>query len=251
MAGKKNDIGLVFKKAICGLAALSVAATVGCTSYDPILEGKRVPVFRPDAPIILGRRIDDLGGAVSEKECGYSIAGNNQIWRDKDNARIFAGLPTESKIDAPKRVVCGGDFIYAGLSTGELVKVNAKTRDLAWTADVFAEHLPVGGSPFLDIIAAPTVNGGFVYAGGLGGAFCKLRETDGKKVWCLPISAQAVLKKTDKFHFVLSADNDLFAVSNDGKIYWTANVADNDRDFETTEECAMGVNLADGEKCRE
>lgn len=231
-------------------AAIISVAMFACSSRDPILEGARVPVFKKDAPVVLGQKINNMGGEIPEKKCSYAIDDSNQIWRESDNMRIFAGLPTESKIDAPRVVACDGGFVYAGLSTGELVKVNVRTRDLEWTADVFAEHLPTGGPPFLDIIAAPVVNGGFVYAGGLGGAFCKLGDKDGKKIWCLPISVQAVVHSTKNFNFVLSADGDLFAVSNDGKIYWMAKDAGKNKGLETTEKCAMGVDLTDGEKCQ-
>jgi outer membrane protein assembly factor BamB len=174
----------------------------------------------------LDKKPADIGPDVVPEECGFVIDGNNQIW--SGSRRVFAGLATESEIKVEKRVVCHGGFVYAGLSTGELVKARASDGELMWTADIFTGHAPAGGSPFLDIIAAPVYSGGFVYAGGLGGAFCKIRDKDGSKAWCLPVGVQEIVKQTKNFSFILTTGNELLAVSADGKVYTKEKVGDDE-----------------------
>ena len=213
---------MMAKKLIIHNPQLITCATlcilIACSKTDPTLPGDRIPVFDTGAPTVLDREPDDWGRDIEPQKCDFTIDGGNRIW--KGRARIFAGLPTESEINAPKRVACNGKFVYAGLSTGELVKVDSATRNLEWTADIFAAHAPTGGSHFLDIIAAPVLNGGFAYAGGLGGAFCKIRDSDGAKIWCLPIGVVEITRSTTKFNVLISTENELIAVSTDGKVYW-------------------------------
>ncbi|MDR2268966.1 MAG: PQQ-like beta-propeller repeat protein [Rickettsiales bacterium] len=221
------------------------------------MEGTRIPIFKRAEMVILNKKIDDIGQPLapagdkddkSSSACDYTIDSSNQIWRQ--GRRIFAGLPTVSEIRISKKVICNGGFVYAGLSTGELVKVDAATRELAWTADIFAENLPTGGAPFLDVTAAPVYNGGFVYAGGLGGAFCKLRDSDGKKIWCLPVAVQEIIASTQKFNWILTTDGEVLAVSTDGKIYWKAKVGRGGRHTDDSKECVMGLNISDGNECQ-
>jgi outer membrane protein assembly factor BamB len=227
---------------------LLLALAAACSKSDPILPGDRSPVFKKDDIVVLDKKIDDPGALLSPEKCDYVLDGNNMIW--KGEARIFAGLPTESEIRTPKTAACRGDFVYAGLSTGELVKVNAKTRDLEWTADIFAERAPTGAPPFLDIIAAPVLNGGYVYAGGLGGEFCKARDSDGAKIWCLPVGVQEILRSTKNFNFILTTDGDLLAVSADGKVYWRSSAAERDDDCDAAADCILCANISDGKSCQ-
>jgi outer membrane protein assembly factor BamB len=218
MSGARRAIFNELKTRVIRTACiLHCALLVGCETSDPILPGARKPVFARDELVVLDKKIGDAGVPLVPEKCDFTIDGNNMIW--KNGVRIFAGLPTESEIKTDKKTACHGDFVYAGLSTGELVKVNAKTRDLEWTADIFAERAPTGATPFLDIIATPVYNGGFIYAGGLGGAFCKIRDKDGEKIWCRPIAVQEITASTKKFNFVKSADGREFVISTDGAVY--------------------------------
>lgn len=188
-----------------------------CTSADPVLPGKRIPIFKSDAVVIQDKKITDFGTPLVSQSCALTIDESNRIWHGK--VQIFAGLPTNSEIASDRRVMCQGNFVYAGLSTGELVKINIKTHKLIWKADIFAENNPTGGSPFLDILATPVYNGGFVYAGGMGDAFCKIKDSNGVKVWCIPISVQDILQSTKDYNVVLLANGEKLVIDTNGKAY--------------------------------
>lgn len=241
-AFSKNGRGRGFAAAL-----LLCAICAACSKTDPILPGERSPIFKKSDVVVSDKKVVDPGAPLSPEKCDYTLDGNNMIWDGK--TRVFAGLPTESEIKAPKTPVCRGGFVYAGLSTGELVKVNAGTRNLEWTADIFAERAPTGAEPFLDIIAPPVPNGRFVYAGGLGGAFCKIRDSDGSKVWCLPVGVQSIALSTKNFNFILSTDGDLMAVSSGGEVYWRVR-ADKKCAEPASADCVLCANISDGEKCQ-
>jgi len=202
------------------LFSYSLILLSGCSKSDPVLEGIRLPVFRTEELFIAGELPADTGTPLAVQDCEFTIDGNNQVWKGK--TKIFAGFPTSSEIKVKKSVACNGKFVYAGLSTGELVKINSDTREVLWTADIFAENMATGGSPFLDIIATPVVNDGFVYAGGLGGEFCKIADKDGKKIWCVPVSVQKTDGATDKFILVRTTDNKKYGITTAGKVYENA-----------------------------
>ena len=188
-----------------------------CSKSDPILPGHRIPIFGQNRLEISDEKVHDLGEPLQAAPCDFTIDRNNQIWQGE--RRIFSGFPTASKINVQRKVVCNGRYVYAGLSTGELVKVNSETRNIEWIVDIFAPHIPTGGSPFLDIIAPPVFNNGYIYAGGLGGAFCRIRDRDGAKIWCLPISVQDIVKSTRTFNVIRTTDGERFAISTDGTVY--------------------------------
>jgi outer membrane protein assembly factor BamB len=92
-------------------------------------------------------------------------------------------------------------------------------------ADVFKEHSLTGGTSVVDIIAHVGLDGKYVYAGGLGDAFCKLTAESGKKVWCVDISVPVDFIIIDNFAFVVGADNNLYAVNTiKGDVYWRIEV---------------------------
>ncbi|MDR2769846.1 MAG: hypothetical protein LBB08_00165 [Rickettsiales bacterium] len=199
--------------------AVFLVAMAACGKSDPILPGVREPVFKGHELAISGKKhVSDLGDPITTEQCNCRIDEKNQIFCGKK--RIFRGFATESVVSTPngKKPLCSGGFVYGGLSTGELVKVSPSGY-VEWAADIFSEFAPTGGAPFLDIVARPAAIGGFIYAGGLGDAFCKLRDKDGEKIWCLRISVQSI-RINRNFIVVEAADGKVYAVSADnGRTY--------------------------------
>ncbi len=77
----------------------------------------------------------------------------------------------------------------------------------------------------VDIIAHVGIDGKYVYAGGLGDAFCKLNANTGDKVWCLNISTGVDFIMVDDFIFVVGTDNNLYAINKqNGEVYWRTEI---------------------------
>lgn len=208
----------------------TLAALAACDKHDPILPGTRSDVFNTKSIRVLNETVPNLPQNISEKDlqdCPYTQKSDNTIWND--TRKIFSGFPTNNSVNADRVPVCKGGFVYAGLTTGEVVKINGRTRSIAWIADVYRQSNMMGGASILDIVAPIQIIDGYVYAGGLGGAFCKISDASGKSAWCIDISVEKPFVITSGTAFVLDTDNNLDAIRlRDGAIYWRTSVKKSD-----------------------
>jgi len=199
-----------------------VALIAGCAKHDPILPGVRTPIFDTPNATVLGITIENLpvtAVEMSQNDCPYRQNSSNTIWDGE--RKIFTGFPTTNSVHANTSPVCAGKYVIAGLTTGELVRVNPKNRQISWIADIYSQTNMTGGASVLDIVAPIIVDGTSVYAGGMGDAFCRVNINTGTKKWCTPISVTRPFIVTEPASFVIGADNALYAVRNtDGAIYW-------------------------------
>ncbi len=206
-----------------------LAGLCACSSHDPILPGTRTAVFSTTQKNILNINIEQLPetslkpSAEQDEKCTYTQDQENVIWDGEK--RVFSGFPTGNSVKSVKKPVCNGNYIYAGLTTGELVKIDAKNRQIAWIADIYRNSNMTGGATIVDIIAPIVINGTNVYAGGLGDALCKINDKTGTKIWCTDISVGLPFIVTQNAIFVVSTDDNLYAIRpNDGAIYWTSSI---------------------------
>jgi outer membrane protein assembly factor BamB len=202
---------------LCSLLFVSA-----CSKQDPILPGNRESIF-PDTSIkVIDKKIPSLPDNIINEptnDCPYTQDSSNTIWNG--DKKMFSGFATSNFVKNNQKPVCDGGFIYAGLTTGELVKVNAKTREIAWISDIYRQSNMLGGASMLDIVAPVIVKNDGVYAGGLGDAFCKLNKSDGHKIWCADIGVSESFTIVDNFAFVVGTNNKLYAVNtSNGEIYW-------------------------------
>ena len=129
------------KVAIFALCAVALCA---CDKHDPILPGERQGIFATDNVRVLNTPVPDAPENIAEREsvdCPYTQDNQNTIWNG--DKKIFAGFPTNNYVIGQKSPVCNDGFVFAGLSTGELVKVNPKNRQIAWIADVYRQKWKV------------------------------------------------------------------------------------------------------------
>ena len=205
---------------------LSVLALCACDKQDPILPGVRSPIFGESSVSILNTDITDLPDnayKMSDIDCPYTRDASNVVWNG--NRKIFSGFATNNAVATDIKPVCAGKYIYVGLTTGELVKIEPKSRKIMWIADIYRASNMTGGASILDIVAEPIVRDNYVYAGGLGDAFCKLNATSGTVFWCANISVATDFTIVGDTAFVVSGDKKLYAVRlADGAAYWTVDV---------------------------
>lgn len=199
-----------------------VGLVCACETHDPILPGVRTAIFETNKINVLNKSIDDLpmdARVVDNASCKYSQDSSNVIW-DGDR-KIFSGFPTSNSVKSNQRPVCSGKYVYAGLTTGEVIKINPKNRQIVWIADVFRASNMTGGAPMVDIIAPIVPIDKYVYAAGLGDAFCKINASTGDKKWCLNIGSALPFVTAGNYAFIVSTDNVLYAVElPSGNIMW-------------------------------
>lgn len=205
----------------------TLVALGACSKHDPILPGTRSAIFATNAPVVLNQSITDLPATTvagdADANCPYTQDASNVI--KNGDRKIFSGFPTPNSVHSNMHPVCSGKYVYAGLTTGEVVKVDTKTRNIVWIADVFRPSNMTGGASVVDIVAPIMLHNGTVYAGGLGDAFCAINATSGVKKWCTYIGTAHPFVITNAAAFVVGTDNNLYAVRmRDGAIYWRAAV---------------------------
>ena len=201
-------------------------ALVACDKHDPILPGTRTAVFDSTDVKVTNKTITTI--PITEfthdnTNCPYTQDNTNVI-RNGDK-KIFTGFPTKNTVTAQRQPICDGKYIYAGLTTGEVVKINPNNRNIAWIADIFRASNMTGGTPTVDIVTPIVPMKNSVFAGGLGDAFCKLNATSGVKQWCANIGVGVPFTVTEKHTFVVTTDNNLYAIDNqDGTAVWKTKI---------------------------
>lgn len=208
------------RKAIAFLGcAMAMAA---CDKHDPVLPGVRTAVFDTTSVAVKNKTITDLPVTeinVNNNDCPYTQDNANVI--RKGDKKIFSGFPTKNTVAADKQPLCDGKYIYAGLTTGEVVKINPNNRNIMWIADVFRPNNMTGGAPMVDIVTPIIPIKNAILVGGLGDAFCKLNTTSGAKQWCINIGVAVPFTVTENYTFVAATDNNLYAIDNkDGSAIW-------------------------------
>ncbi len=201
---------------------LCALALVACDKHDPILPGVRDDIFSTKTLNILNTPVPNAPENIVQTEsvdCPYTQNADNTVW--DGTRKIFSGFATGNSVAGTRNPVCNGKYVYAGLSTGELVKINPRTREMVWVADIYRRSNMTGGASVLDIIAPIQIHGKYVYAGGLGDAFCKILDSTGIPVWCADIGVEKPFIITDNGAYVLDTEKNLNAVRlSDGAIYW-------------------------------
>lgn len=206
---------------------LLLIGIVGCSKHDPVLPGNRVDIFDDTKIRIENIDVPQLSETAKniygDENCDYRQDSTNTIWREND--KIFSGFATDSIVKSNQSPICDNGFIYTGLTTGEVIKINPVNKKIIWIADVFRASNMTGGASVVDIIARIGVDKNFIYAGGLGDAFCKINKTNGNKIWCLNISVPVDFVMVDDFAFVVGADNYLYAINTtNAKIHWKTEI---------------------------
>lgn len=208
------------------LALCSIVLLTACSKHDPILPGQRESIFPGDSLIVTNKEITNLPENIADaksSDCPYTQDSSNVIWNG--DKKIFSGFPTSNFVTSKQKPTCDGDFVYAGLTTGELVKVNPKNRNIEWVTDVYRESNMTGGASVLDIVAPVVVKSDGVYVGGLGDAFCKLDKIGGHKKWCINLGVAEPFIIVNNFAFVVGTNNRLYAINtSSGEIYWSKKV---------------------------
>jgi len=202
-------------------------ALSACSKHDPILPGVRHDVFDNNDITVKNMAVPELSQNIKnisgDADCPYRQDGTNTIWNG--DKKIFSGFAPENTVKNSQSPICKNEFIYTGFSTGEVVKINTSTNRLVWATDVFRANNLTGGASMVDIVAHVGVDDKYVYAGGLGDAFCKLNAKNGDKIWCINISVPTDFIMVDDFVFVVGTDNNLYAINaQNGDVYWSHEV---------------------------
>ena len=205
------------------LMLIGLVALGACDKHDPILPGTRTAIFDNGTSLnILNTNIENLPDTLptaNTNDCKYTV-DNTNIIRDGDR-KIFIGYPASNSMDIEIKPLCDGGYLYSGLHTGNVVKVAPKTRRISWMADVYSESNMIGGAATVDVVAPLVMDGDYIYAAGMGDAFCKINKETGHKKWCTSVGTRYPFIILKNVAYIVGLDKYLYAVRlTDGAIYW-------------------------------
>jgi outer membrane protein assembly factor BamB len=128
--------------------------------------------------------------------------------------------PTSVAVSGPPAYDSG--ILVAGFSSGTLAALDANAGTPIWEqsfASAFGQASPLD---FSDIVAAPVIAGGVVYAVGLGQTMQAIDLRSGNKVWGKEVSGTQALYAAGGFVFALDNSQTLAAIhADDGLVCWT------------------------------
>jgi outer membrane protein assembly factor BamB len=193
-----------------------------CNRHDPILPGVRDNIFNTDSVNVLNVPVPNTPDNITQMEyqdCPYTQKSDNTIWNG--DRKIFSGFATNNYVSGTRNPICNDSYVYAGLSTGEFIKLNPTNRQIMWITDVYRQSNMTGGASVLDIVAPAQIYKNYVYVGGLGGAFCKISDKTGNTTWCTDVSTEHPFIITGETIYLVDTYNNLVALRmRDGAMYW-------------------------------
>jgi outer membrane protein assembly factor BamB len=177
----------------------------------------RQPLDLParSAPTIAGNLV-----AVIEQNdilLTFDAATGTPGWRFVGDVQA---APTSVAVSGPPAYDSG--IVVAGFASGTLAALDANAGTPLWEQSFSSAFGQASPLDFSDIVAAPVIAGGVVYAVGLGQTMQAIDLRSGNKVWSKEISGTQPLYAAGGFIFVLDNSQTLAAVhADDGLVSWT------------------------------
>jgi outer membrane protein assembly factor BamB len=113
-------------------------------------------------------------------------------------------------------------IIVAGFASGTLAAIDTNSGTPLWEQSFSSAYGQASPLDFSDIIAAPVIAGGVVYAVGLGQTMQAIDLRSGNKVWGMNTAGVQPLYAAGGFVFVLDNNQLLAAIhQDDGLVSWT------------------------------
>jgi outer membrane protein assembly factor BamB len=177
----------------------------------------RQPLDLParSAPTIAGNLV-----AVIEQNdilTTFDAATGTPGWRFVGDVQAVA---TSVAVSGPPAYDSG--IMVAGFASGTLAALDANSGTPIWEQNFSSSYGQASALDFSDIVAAPTIAGGVVYAIGLGQTIQAIDLRSGNKVWSRSVSGAQPIYAAGGFVFVLDNQQKLAAIhADDGLVSWT------------------------------
>ena len=111
--------------------------------------------------------------------------------------------------------------LVAGFESGDLAAVRADSGTLVWTDNMGGVKGSATLSEFASVRGAPVIDGGLVFAVGLGGLLAALDLRSGRRVWQRDIAGSNTPWIAGDFMFLVDTEQKVGAIDkNDGTVHW-------------------------------
>lgn len=148
----------------------------------------------------------------------FDAATGTPGWRFSGNA----GQPTDAAVGITGAPAYSDGIIVAGFSTGTLAGIDAKSGTPLWEQSLASGYGQASELDFSDIVAAPVITNGVVYAVNLGDTLMAVDLHSGVKVWTHGAAGINPLACAGEFVFLLDGQQKLYAIhADDGLVRWS------------------------------
>lgn len=132
------------------------------------------------------------------------------------------GTPPMTAVGVTGAPAYADGIIVAGFSTGVLAAIDANSGTPIWEQSLAAGFGQASSLDMADIVAAPIIAGGVVYALNLSGTFMAVDLHSGAKVWTHQATGNHPPAAAGGFLFLLDNKAQLYAVhADDGLVRWS------------------------------
>jgi outer membrane protein assembly factor BamB len=146
----------------------------------------------------------------------FDAASGTPGWRFTGTV---AGSPTSVALTGAPAIDSG--LIAAGFSSGTLATLNVDSGTPFWEQSLASAYGQASSLDFSDIVGAPVIAGGVVYAASLGQTMMAVDLRSGDKVWTRDASGSEAFCAAGGFVFVLDLADTLAAIhADDGLVSW-------------------------------
>jgi outer membrane protein assembly factor BamB len=146
----------------------------------------------------------------------FDAASGTPGWRFSGTV---AGSPTSVALTGAPAIDSG--LIAAGFSSGTLATLNVNSGTPLWEQSLASAYGQASVLDFSDIVGAPVIAGGVVYAVSLGQTMMAVDLRSGDKVWTRDASGSEAFCAAGDFVFVLDLGDTLAAIhADDGLVSW-------------------------------
>ncbi len=157
-------------------------------------------------------------GLIDGRLVAVDIHGGKQLWsyQSGEAAMIVLGQPAPAYSDG---------IVVAGFGSGDLAAVHADTGSMLWTDNLGAAGGRATATDLSSIRGAPVIDGGTVYAVGLGGLIVAIDLRSGRRVWERPIGGGQMPWIAGDWIYLIDNDQQLLAMTKaEGRVRWVADL---------------------------
>ena len=181
-----------------------------------ILWRNTLPTPARSSPTIVGDTM--FLCTIDDNLLSVSLAGGRVIWAYQATQGNTGTLGQAAPAFAD-------GLIVAGFESGDLAAVRADSGTLAWTDNMGGVKGTSGLSEFASVRGAPVVDGGLVYAIGLGGLMAALDLRSGRRVWERDVAGANTPWIAGDIVYVVSTEQKLAAINKeDGTVHWVTDL---------------------------
>jgi outer membrane protein assembly factor BamB len=131
------------------------------------------------------------------------------------------GDPAAATVAITGPAAIGDGILVAGFSTGTLAAIDVNSGTPLWEQNLASSYGQASSLDFADVVAAPVIAGGVVYAIGLGNTAMAIDLHSGVKVWSHSAAGNQPFCLAGGFAYLLDNTQTLSAIhADDGLVSW-------------------------------